>query len=433
MDNKDIKLSELPEEVTEDGLKIYGPTSYETQIAVLSHYLHTLKGKHDIASGEKRYEILDAIRDYIEYKHKQDKKNPLWEDVSDEAVWLAAESPLENELFADFFKVPFPAPENPKFTFIDLFAGMGGFRLAMQAQGGKCVFSSEWNVYSQKTYFSNFGDMPFGDITKEVTKSYIPKKFDILCAGFPCQPFSIAGVSKKKSLGRETGFKDKTQGTLFFDVADIISRHRPKAFFLENVKNLTSHDKGNTFRVIYDTLKELRYSVHYLVMDGQTYVPQHRERIMIVGFDEDVYGGKETFTFPEQHEATRSVKEILDPNIDPKYTLSDKLWAYLQNYAEKHRAKGNGFGYGLVDLNGITRTLSARYYKDGSEILIPQGKGKNPRRLSPRECARLMGYPDEYRIDRVSDVQAYRQCGNSVIVPLITAVSEQIIKTLHIA
>ena len=433
MNTTDIKISELPEEVTEDGLKMYGPTSYETQVAILSHYLHTLDGKHDIASGEKRYEILGAIRDYIEYKHKQDKKNPLWENVSDEAVWMAAESPLENDFFADFFKVPFPAPENPKFTFIDLFAGMGGFRLAMQAQGGKCVFSSEWNAYSQKTYFSNFGDMPFGDITKEVTKSYIPEKFDILCAGFPCQPFSIAGVSKKKSLGRETGFKDKTQGTLFFDVADIISRHRPKAFFLENVKNLTSHDKGNTFRVIYDTLKELRYSVHYLVMDGQTYVPQHRERIMIVGFDEDVYGGKEAFTFPEQHEATRSIKEILDPNIDPKYTLSDKLWAYLQNYAEKHRAKGNGFGYGLVDLNGITRTLSARYYKDGSEILIPQGEGKNPRRLSPRECARLMGYPDAYRIDRVSDVQAYRQCGNSVIVPLITAVSEQIVKTLHIA
>ena len=428
-----VKLSELPEEVTEDGLKMYGPTSYETQVAILSHYLHTLEGKHDIASGEKRYDILEAIRDYIEYKRQQDKKNPKWKDVSDEDVWMAAESPLENDLFADFFKVPFPAPENPKFTFIDLFAGMGGFRLAMQAQGGKCVFSSEWNAYSQKTYFSNFGDMPFGDITKEVTKSYIPEKFDILCAGFPCQPFSIAGVSKKKSLGRETGFKDKIQGTLFFDVADIISRHRPKAFFLENVKNLTSHDKGNTFRVIYDTLKELRYSVHYLVMDGQTYVPQHRERIMIVGFDEDVYGGKETFTFPEQHEATRCVKEILDPNIDPKYTLSDKLWAYLQNYAEKHRAKGNGFGYGLVDLNGITRTLSARYYKDGSEILIPQGKGKNPRRLSPRECARLMGYPDAYRIDRVSDVQAYRQCGNSVIVPLITAVSEQIIKTLHIS
>lgn len=427
---KDIKLSEIPEEVTEEGLKIYGPASYETQVAILSHYLHTLDGKHDIASGEKRYEILGAIRDFIEYKHKQDKKNPMWTDVSDEDVWVAAESPLENDLFADFFNVPFPAPKNPKFTFIDLFAGMGGFRLAMQAQGGKCVFSSEWNTYSQKTYFSNFGDMPFGDITKEVTKSYIPEHFDILCAGFPCQPFSIAGVSKKKSLGRETGFKDKTQGTLFFDVADIISRHRPKAFYLENVKNLTSHDKGNTFRVIRETLEELNYSLHYQVMDGQTYVPQHRERIMIVGFDKERYHGEEEFEFPEQHEATRSIKEILDPNIDPKYTLSDKLWAYLQNYAEKHRAKGNGFGYGLVDLNGITRTLSARYYKDGSEILIPQGKDKNPRRLSPRECARLMGYPDNYRIDRVSDVQAYRQCGNSVIVPLITAVSEQIVKIL---
>jgi len=319
---KDIKLLEIPEEVTEDGLKIYGPASYETQVAILSHYLHTLDGKHDIVSGEKRYEILEAIRDFIEYKHQQDKKNPLWMDVSDEVVTMAAESPLENDLFADFFNVPFPAPKNPKFTFIDLFAGMGGFRLAMQAQGGKCVFSSEWNAYSQKTYFANFGDMPFGDITKEVTKSYIPENFDVLCAGFPCQPFSIAGVSKKKSLGRETGFKDKTQGTLFFDVADIISRHRPKAFFLENVKNLTSHDKGNTFRVIKETLEELRYSVHALVMDGQTYVPQHRERIMIVGFNKDIFDGKEIFTFPEQHEATRSIKEILAPNIDPKYLIA---------------------------------------------------------------------------------------------------------------
>ncbi len=344
---------------------------------------------------------------------------------------IVEESPLEMDLFRDILDVPFPAPKDPKFTFIDLFAGIGGFRLAMQAQGGKCVFSSEWNAYAQKTYFSNFGEMPFGDITKEVTKSYIPESFDVLCAGFPCQPFSIAGVSKKKSLGRETGFKDKTQGTLFFDVADIISRHRPKAFYLENVKNLTSHDKGNTFRVIRETLEELDYSLHYEVMDGQTYVPQHRERIMIVGFDKKRYHGEENFKFPEQHKATRTIREILDPHVDSKYTLSDKLWTYLQNYAEKHRAKGNGFGYGLVDLDGIARTLSARYYKDGSEILIPQGDGKNPRKLSPRECARLMGYPDEYLINCVSDVQAYRQCGNSVIVPLITDVSKNLVKSME--
>ena len=431
MPKKNIKLSELPEFTTKEGIKMYGTTSYETQIAILSHYLHTFDGRQDIEALTNRDEILTAIRDYIEYKRINDKKNPLWQDVDDEQVAMAAESPLECDLFRDFYDVPFPAPKNPKFTFIDLFAGIGGFRLAMQAQGGKCVFSSEWNAYSQKTYFANFGEMPFGDITKELTKSYIPEHFDVLCAGFPCQPFSIAGVSKKKSLGRETGFKDKTQGTLFFDVADIISRHRPKAFYLENVKNLTSHDKGNTFRVIRETLEELNYSLHYQVLDGQTYVPQHRERIMIVGFDKERFHGDEQFEFPEQKPASRTIKEILDPNIDPKYTLSDKLWAYLQNYAEKHRAKGNGFGYGLVDLNGISRTLSARYYKDGSEILIPQGGGKNPRKLSPRECARLMGYPDEYRIDRVSDVQAYRQCGNSVIVPLITAVSERIIDTIQ--
>lgn len=334
-------------------------------------------------------------------------------------------------LFPELFSIPFPGPQEPKFTFIDLFAGIGGFRIAMQNHGGKCVYSSEWNVFAQKTYFANFGEVPFGDITKEQIKRFIPSKFDILCAGFPCQPFSIAGVSKKNSLGRETGFKDKTQGTLFFDVADIISRHRPKAFYLENVKNLTSHDKGNTFRIIRETLEELDYSVHYQVMDGQTYVPQHRERIMIVGFDKRVFKGKEHFVFPEQHQATMSIKDILEPVVDDKYTLSDKLWNYLQNYAEKHKAKGNGFGYGLVDLNGITRTLSARYYKDGSEILIPQLDGKNPRRLSPRECARLMGYPDNYIINAVSDVQAYRQCGNSVIVPLITAVSSQILNTIQ--
>ena len=423
---KKISLVDFPEEVdAENGVRLYGETSYENQMAVLSHFLHNHR---DEVGKEEQAEIVAAIREFLSRK---EARQPIdVEEWSDEQVWMAAEDPGQYGLFSDFFNVPFPAPENPKFTFIDLFAGMGGFRLAMQAQGGECVFSSEWNNFSQKTYLANFGEMPFGDITKESTKSYIPDNFDVLCAGFPCQPFSIAGVSKKKSLGRETGFKDKTQGTLFFDVADIISRHRPKAFYLENVKNLTSHDKGNTFRVIRDTLEELDYSIHYQVMDGQTYVPQHRERIMIVGFDKRVFHGEERFEFPEQHPATRAVRDILDPDIDEKYTLSDKLWTYLQNYAEKHRAKGNGFGYGLVNLDGITRTLSARYYKDGSEILIPQGEGKNPRKLSPRECARLMGYPDEYVLSAVSDVQAYRQCGNSVVVPLITAVSEKIISVL---
>ena len=420
---QDIKLADFPEEIDgQNNIKVYGETSWENQLAVLSHYLHN---NNCIEGEESKLEVMYAIREFLEQKkeNKEDK-------ITDEYVAKVAEDPAAYGLFLEFFNVPFPAPKEPKFTFIDLFAGMGGFRLAMQAQGGKCVFSSEWNKYAQKTYLANFGEMPFGDITKEMTKSYIPQNFDVLCAGFPCQPFSIAGVSKKKSLGRETGFKDKTQGTLFFDVADIISRHRPKAFFLENVKNLMSHDKGNTFKVIKGTLEELRYSLHYLVMDGQTYVPQHRERIMIVGFDQDIFHGKERFAFPEQKQSTRSIKEILNPDIDEKYTLSDKLWNYLQNYAEKHRAKGNGFGFGMVDLNGISRTLSARYYKDGSEILIPQTGGKNPRRLSPRECARLMGYPDEYRLNQVSDVQAYKQCGNSVVVPLITAVSEQLVKTM---
>ena len=420
---QDIKLVDFPEEIDgQNNIKVYGETSWENQLAVLSHYLHN---NNCIEGEESKLEVMYAIREFLEQKkeNKEDK-------ITDEYVAKVAEDPAAYGLFLEFFNVPFPAPKEPKFTFIDLFAGMGGFRLAMQAQGGKCVFSSEWNKYAQKTYLANFGEMPFGDITKEITKSYIPRNFDVLCAGFPCQPFSIAGVSKKKSLGRETGFKDKTQGTLFFDVADIISRHRPKAFFLENVKNLMSHDKGNTFKVIKGTLEELRYSLHYLVMDGQTYVPQHRERIMIVGFDQDIFHGKERFAFPEQKQSTRSIKEILNPDIDEKYTLSDKLWNYLQNYAEKHRAKGNGFGFGMVDLNGISRTLSARYYKDGSEILIPQTGGKNPRRLSPRECARLMGYPDEYRLNQVSDVQAYKQCGNSVVVPLITAVSEQLVKTM---
>lgn len=313
-----------------------------------------------------------------------------------------------------------PESHNVDFTFIDLFAGIGGMRLAYEKAGGHCVYSNEWNKYSQQTYFANFGEQPDGDITK-VDADAIPDH-DVLIAGFPCQPFSIAGVSKKQSLGRATGFEDKTQGTLFFDICRILKVKRPKAFMLENVKNLCSHDRGRTFKVITESLEELDYAVFYKVLDGQNYVPQHRERILIVGFDRKRYGKDVDFEFELTPVEPKPVmRDILEKEVDDKYTLSDKLWAYLQNYAAKHKAAGNGFGYGIADPDGVARTLSARYYKDGSEILIAQ-EGKNPRRLTPRECARLQGFPDEFKIP-VSDTQAYRQFGNSVVVPLMSDVA----------
>ncbi len=314
--------------------------------------------------------------------------------------------------------------EEAKFSFIDLFAGIGGMRIAFESHGGDCVYSNEWNKYCQQTYFANFGEQPDGDITK-VDARIIPNH-DILVAGFPCQPFSIAGVSKKQSMGRATGFEDKTQGTLFFDVCRIIKAKRPKAFMLENVKNLKSHDKGNTFKVIMESLEELDYEVFYDIIDGQNYVPQHRERILIVGFDRKRFGKDIDFKFDITPVVPKPVvSDILEEDADNKYTLSDKLWIYLQNYAAKHKAAGNGFGYGLADPKGVARTLSARYYKDGSEILIAQ-EGKNPRRLTPRECARIQGFPDSFKIV-VSDTQAYKQFGNSVVVPLMSDVAGLIV------
>ena len=318
--------------------------------------------------------------------------------------------------------------EKASFTFIDLFAGIGGMRLAFESAGGRCVYSNEWNKYSQQTYFANFGEQPEGDITK-VDENGIPDH-DVLVAGFPCQPFSIAGVSKKNSLGRETGFQDKTQGTLFFDVCRILKAKRPKAFLLENVKNLKSHDKGRTFKIIMESLNELKYDVYTAILDGQNYVPQHRERILIVGFDKERYGESLPFSFDINPKNPKPLmKDILEKSADDKYTLSDKLWLYLQNYAAKHKAAGNGFGYGMADRNGISRTLSARYYKDGSEILIEQ-KDKNPRRLTPRECARLQGFSDDFKIV-VSDTQAYKQFGNSVVVPLMADVAKLIVNRIR--
>jgi DNA (cytosine-5)-methyltransferase 1 len=263
----------------------------------------------------------------------------------------------------------------------------------------------------------------------------------VLLAGFPCQPFSIAGVSKKNALGRPHGFECTTQGTLFFDVARIIAAKRPKAFLLENVKNLLSHDRGNTFRVILQTLRdELGYDVHYRIIDGQHFVPQHRERIIIVGFREKTGFSWDDLQLPAKGPTLASILHRTDGSepvlpwdgnryfdherqqVHPKYTLSPKLWAYLQAYAEKHRAAGHGFGFGLVTPDSIARTLSARYYKDGSEILVSQGGSSRPRRLTPRECARLMGFPDTFRIP-VSDTQAYRQFGNSVVVPVMREVA----------
>jgi len=307
-------------------------------------------------------------------------------------------------------------------TFIDLFAGIGGTRQAFEKTGCECVFSSEIDKYAKQTYFVNFGEMPAGDITK-IPNSDIPDH-DILLAGFPCQPFSISGVSKRNSLDMPHGFRDKTKGTLFFEIARILEDKRPAAFMLENVKHLKNHDRGKTFEVIMETLEdELDYTVYHEIIDAANVVPQHRERIFIVGFDKRI-----KFEFPEFEDQHPRLRDILEPGVDEKYTLSDRLWSYLQEYREKHRRKGNGFGFSLADFDGVARTLSARYYKDGSEILIPQD-GKNPRRLTPRECARLMGFPDTFKIP-VSDTQAYKQFGNSVVIPVVEKIAEAMVECL---
>src|SRR5579883_2870551 len=320
-----------------------------------------------------------------------------------------------------------PATAKPSFHFIDLFAGIGGLRLGFESIGGKCVFTCEWDRYSQQTYRANFPDDEHdiaGDI-RQVHESEIPEH-DILLAGFPCQPFSIAGVSKKNALGRPHGFLCDTQGTLFFDLAQIIAHHQPSAFLLENVKNLQRHDKGRTFATIMNVLRnELGYEVHPRVISSAPWVPQKRERIFLVGFRKPSGFDFDQLVVPQEGPKLGS---ILDPNetVDPKYTLTAHLWNYLKDYKAKHEAKGNGFGYSLFGPDDVARTLSARYFKDGSEVLIAQSRTR-PRRLTPRECARLMGFRhvdgSDYRIP-VSDTQAYKQFGNAVVVPVVTAIAE---------
>lgn len=335
----------------------------------------------------------------------------------------SAPSALELQSILSFAnKVPFEKPDKTSFTFIDLFSGIGGIRMPFQELGGDCVFSSEWDKYAQKTYYLNFGDLPKGDI-KLIMPSDIPD-FDILLGGFPCQPFSQAGLKK--------GFAD-TRGTLFFEIERILENKRPKAFLLENVKQLKNHDRGRTLKVILDHLKALDYHVDTKVLRAADFgVPQNRERIYIVGFDKRRFPIPADYSFPYPVPACTPTRlgDILEKEVDEKYTISDKLWQGHIRRKKEHKEKGNGFGYSLFNQDSPhTNTISARYYKDGSEILIDQGSGKNPRKLTPRECARLQGFPERFIIP-VSDTQAYKQFGNSVAVPVIREIARQMLLEL---
>lgn len=364
--------------------------------------------------------------------------------ISDETTIPPLLAPALDSIYG-IWPMDVPASSG-NYRFVDLFAGIGGIRLGLERAGAECVFTSEWDKFAVKTYMANHDShhQVLGDINT-VDATHIPDH-DILAAGFPCQPFSLAGVSKKNSLGRDHGFLDKTQGTLFFNVAELIDKKRPKAFLLENVKNLISHDKGRTFAVIKEVLeKDLGYSIQYKVVDAKGFVPQHRERIYIVGFQSPVEWdwdmvkpvkkiGQVGQILHSSHNPVEGDLPYLDAEsgeVVDRYVLSDKLWSYLQAYAAKHRLAGNGFGFGLVEPHNTTRTLSARYHKDGSEILVSRGLDQNPRRLTPRECARLMGFPDTFRIP-VSDTQAYRQFGNSVVVPVIESLATQIVRHLDV-
>jgi DNA (cytosine-5)-methyltransferase 1 len=383
-----------------------------------------------LSSAEAAVLVGKDIRTIMRWKAGRNRPDPA-------AVRLIGDRARERQARA--------AGQPALFTFIDLFAGIGGMRLGFQRAGGRCVFTCEWDRFAQRTYAANFpDDRPIsGDITT-IAGADIPDH-DVLLAGFPCQPFSIAGVSKKNALGRPHGFACEAQGTLFFHLARIIDERRPRAFLLENVKNLQQHDRGNTFRVIKDVLQnQLGYTIFYKVVDARSFLPQHRERVFIAGFREPQEFDWDALPIPQDPPKLRTVLHapgedpeppytLPDGSPHPRYTLSDRLWRYLQDYAVKHRARGNGFGYGLFGPDDVARTLSARYYKDGSEILIAQ-PGRNPRRLTPRECARLMGFDrrgrERFRIP-VSDTQAYRQFGNSVAVPVVEAIAEHMLP--HIA
>lgn len=438
MVNKKIKLVNFPEEVTTEGVRIYGETSYENQMALLSHFLHNQQKEMDLSQRE---EVILAIREFLSRKKSRQMLND--DELSDEQIWMAVESPLQYNLFSDFFKVPFPVPEHPRFTFIDLFAGIGGFRIALQNLGGKCVYSSEFDAKAQESYLANYGEMPFGDITKESTKSYIPQHFDILCGGFPCQAFSLAG--------HRLGFKDETRGTLFFEIEAILRKHQPRAFFLENVKGLAIHDKGRTLKTILGHLDDAGYDVvPPQILNAMDFgVPQHRERIYIIGFRKDLHINTANFHYPEpqtkgeNRPRFRDVMENEVPSV--KYYLSTTYVETLKRHRARHEAAGHGFGYEIIDTDGVANAIVVggmgrernllidKRLKDFTPITNIKGEVNREgiRRMTPREWARLQGFPDKFKIV-VADASAYKQFGNSVAIPAIQATAEKELQMLGI-
>lgn len=399
------------------------------QAALITHYLQLRNSKIEIPYVAQAKNILNTWLG--EDSMQKEQNGEAFAGVSDSG------SAHEEYLFPELFKAPFQGPENPQFTFIDLFAGIGGFRMAFQNLGGECVFSSEWDEQARKTYYANYGDVPFGDITKEATKNCIPKDFDVLCAGFPCQAFSLAG--------KKRGFAE-TRGTLFFDVAEILRRYQPKAFFLENVKGLAIHDKGKTLKTILNTLDEVGYVVPDPQIVNAMYfgVPQHRERIYIVGFRKDLGLTKDDFTYPEQKEVTKKWIDVREEKPVPaKYYLSTTYQQTLINHKARHAAKGNGFGYDIIPDDGVSHAIVVGGMGRESNLVIDfRQKDLTPttnikgtvntdgwRKMTPREWARLQGYPDDFKIV-VADASAYKQFGNSVAVPAIQATAEQLLKTL---
>ena len=400
------------------------------QAALITHYLQLDRKGVNLPYRDKAEDILNLWYEFI--RGAQGEKNSYDGRLADSA------NSFQQYLFPDLFQAPFPGPKNPKFKFIDLFAGIGGFRMAFQNLGGVCVFSSEWDEQARRTYYENYGDVPFGDITKESTKNKIPKDFDILCAGFPCQAFSLAG--------KRRGFAE-TRGTLFFDVAEILKRHRPKAFFLENVKGLAIHDKGKTLETILNTLDEVGYIVpDPQILNAMHYgVPQHRERIYIVGFRKDLGIKKEDFVYPERHKDIPCWLDVREKEPVPaKYYLSETYVETLRRHRARHEAAGHGFGYKIIDDNAVANAIvcggmgrECNLVLDFRQTdLTPTTNIKGEinkegiRKMTPREWARLQGYPDNFKIV-VADASAYKQFGNSVAVPAIQATAEQLLRTLN--